>query len=49
MAEIDRYEAEAYFHEALFDKVDNVPLYQKYAKKASIPLSKHISFFLNNE
>lgn len=34
MAEVDRYDVEASFYDALFDKVDDIPLYQEYARKA---------------
>jgi len=38
MAEVDRYDVEASFYDALFDKVDDIPLYQEYAIKADGPV-----------
>lgn len=34
MTEIDRYDVEASFYDVMFDKVDDIPLYQEYAEKA---------------
>jgi len=33
MAEVDRYDVEASFYDVMFDKVDDIPLYQECARK----------------
>jgi ubiquinone/menaquinone biosynthesis C-methylase UbiE len=38
MAEVDRYDVEASFYDVLFDKVDDIPLYQEYARKYEGPV-----------